>query len=102
MRIDAVRETLTWNNLLKGNVAYERGGVREMMEDHEFVFNVPASKTITVLNLLGQSVARPISESDEHLLLGVDYLAHRSGGDQESTCFDCGRLTRTSFHRGPR
>lgn len=80
MRIDAVRETLKWSNLLKGNLAYDRGGVREMMEDHEFVFEMPASKTITVLNLLGQSVARPISDSYKHLVLGVDYLAHRSGG----------------------
>ncbi len=80
MKIDAVRETLQWSNLLKGNMAYERGGVREMMEDHEFVFEVPASKTISVLNLLGQSVARPISDSYEHLMLSVDYVAHRSGG----------------------
>jgi len=80
MRIDAVRETLEWSKLLKGNVPYVRGDVHGMMMDQEFVFEVTASKTVPVLNLLGQRVERAISKSFEHLLLGVDYLDHRPGG----------------------
>ena len=62
-------DKLGWEPILKGGKEYKESKRTALMQGQRFVFVFNATKTVTVTNLLGHRVSRPMREDFKHLWL---------------------------------